>query len=336
MGRRVFQPLSVRGALDTENPISDRDPGTLVTALDLGHKWWGPRHGGKSFGHPHNLTAADLPRPGTLVGFGGAGSYVVGPFVSPDQRDLGTQWSLDLVFRADSVNHDTFDEALIFQWVLKTTATTIKAITVGIRGTSAGGDERKIRATITPTSAADTAATTKTLDGTTQLTVGTDQEDRHHVRLVRDGATATLFVNGVSEATASGMSRSNGHEGSSTVGQWVLGDATNPYFKGRIYYVRLRDGVFDTYPLRAYPEPAFPRTQTTKLQVAGSGTGGIVDDLSLFQSEGVETGTSAESEPDQWPLLTPVQAINHYTDLKGRVWNVVICGGMIYYQRLST
>ena len=335
MGQDVIQDLDTRAPLDTSNQISDRAPGTLVVALDVGHRWWGPREGGKSITQPHDMPTVDKPRSQTHSSFDGASTYVHGPFVSSDQRDLGVRWTLDIVFSADSVDHGAFDEAIIFKWVVKTSATAVDAITVGLRGTSAGSAERKIRATITPTTAADTPGTTKTLDATTQLTVGTDEEDRHHIRLVRDGKTATLYVNGTSEATASGMSKRNGHVGSADVGRWEMGNAAAPNFKGIIFYAALRDGVYENAD-RGYPMAVFPRSGTFRLladpiNLAAS----TMTDHSLYRAHGPVFGDASGGPQDSHPHPTPVQGMATFTDIKGIVWNVVICGGMMYTKRVG-
>lgn len=332
---RILIPLDTRARLDSANPPTDRPPGTLVTALDVGSRWWGPRLGGKSFSNPHNMPSGDEPRGQSVTTFDGAGAYVTGAFQSPEQRDLGTRWTLDIVFSADSVNHATFDEAIIFKWTTKTSATAIDAITVGIRGTSAGGSERTIRATITPTSSPDVAGTTKTLDSTTQLTVGTDEQDRHHIRLVRDARTARLYVNGASEATAGGMSKSNGHVGSADVGQWELSSGAAPNFKGIVYYATLRDGVYGN-PERGYPMPVFPRADAFRVAIDGMAQGtATVPDHSLYRAHGTPLNVGATSAPDQHPYPTPVQGMASFTDIKGRAWNVVVCGGMVYYRKVS-
>lgn len=335
MGQSGIQDLSTRAPLDTSNEVSDRPPGTLVTALDCGHRWWGPRHGGKSLTQPHDMPTGDLPRAYAHITFDGSSTYAHGPFVCSEQRDLGNRWTLDIVFRADSVNHGAFDEAIIFKWVIKTSATAIDAVTVGIRGTSAGASERTIRATITPTSAADTAGTTKTLDGTTQLTVGTDEEDRHHIRLVRSGKTATLYVNGTSEATASGMSKRNGHVGSADVGRYEIGNAAAPNFKGVVYYAAFRDGVYENAE-RGYPMPTFPRAGAYRLLAdAIELQSATFTDHSLYRAHGPAFNAGSTSGADLHPYPTPVQGMATFTDIRGISWNAVICGGLLYYKRVG-
>ncbi len=141
MGQRILVPLNVLAPLDTSNPLSSLPPGTLVTAEDLASRWWGPRLGGASLSQPHDYaTAAKLPGPGDLLAFDGTDSYVSGVFASPEQRDLNDSWTLDLSFRATSVDHGTFDDATIFRWELNPA---LDAIKVTIRGKAEGEDRDK-------------------------------------------------------------------------------------------------------------------------------------------------------------------------------------------------
>lgn len=333
----VHVPMPVQGALDTNGPVSNRVPGTLVEATDLDTLAWAARRCLTQKSWVYRCPSGTFPNPKvpTFDGTSGYGSVVMRPI---QQVNLGTRWTLDLVFNPEAVSHSADATVPLFQWWLSG----IEAIGVYLRaGGAPGSAQRKLVAVVTPTSAPGVAGTPVTLSGTTQLTVGALQGTVHHARLVRDRGSLALLADAVTEATSSSLSAAQRHEvGSGTVGTCYLGTASgvglagNHLFKGRLLRALLRSGAA-TDPTRGMRDVSFHGGPGCHLLVHGKmlTTFGQREG-SPYQSELSWTGMTHEdvTEPAPW-FSSGIQGGCYFVDSLGRGWNVVAAGGTIFAKR---
>lgn len=335
----VHPPLPVQGALDTSGPIGSRPAGTLVEATDLDTLSWAPRHGFTQRSWVYRAPAASFPNHGLPV-FDGTLGYGSTVMRVKEQYNLGTKWTLDVVFRPETVTHSSDAAVPIFQWYLGFEAIGLYLVAGG----AVSGAQRKLQLLVTPTSAPGVAGTTSTLTGTTQLSVGTALVNTHHVRAVRDGATLTLTCDGVQEAEATNLSAAQRHEASATVATSAtayLGTASGlatgatHLFKGRIARALLRSSAA-TDATKGMRDFSFPKSPGVRFAHCGrmtySGLGQIEE--SSFGAPLRWSGMTFENvtEPAPW-FETPIQGGTYFVDSLGRAWNVVVCGGWIYARR---
>lgn len=335
MGKMQHIELSVSGKLDTANPSTNRAPGTLLEATDVAPLWWGPRNG--------FTQQTWLQTTGFFVWlFDGTSDLIDYKMRSQQQFNLATKWTLDVVFRANTIGHSADATVPIFQWDLNG----IEAIGLYIlAGGSAAGDQRKIRAIVTPTSSPAVAGTPATLTGTTQVIVGTSMQSTHHARLVRDGANLTLTVDNMAEASSSSFSAVQRHEAAviaSTVCHAYVGTARglatggNHLFSGRICSAILR-AYAASDATKGMRDPSFVRTQATRFALCGYRTGRAGNqEQSLFGGDFATNPASfsGESLASPW-FLTRVQGGTYFRDIYGHTWDSVMKGGLVYSRRVA-
>lgn len=246
---RYGLPLPVTGDLDTANPKGNRPYGTLVEAKDLSGRFWGPREGSQSF---TRAWETDGPGNGTLYdGITLLGTNQVAGVASSYEhqfRDLGTTFTLDIWFRLDETAYATSDDEI----GLYSFNTSVGAISVGIHGGTQGGNATKVLVAIDTSTTRSTAASTVSFTSTNTVSAGTDQEDKHHLRIVRDGATATLFIDGVQEGQTTGLSAINPINGpldTRAIVQLGGSGTSDVALKGAIFGCVLRDGTYDSLPI---------------------------------------------------------------------------------------
>lgn len=333
MGAMQHVELPVSGRLDTANPSTSRPPGSLVEAIETAHLWWGPRPG---------FTQQTWPtRSATGYVLDGTNDYFDLYMRSQQQFNLPTKWTLDVVFRPTEVTHSSDTYVPIFQWYLSGVAT------IGIylvAGGSLSGDQRKVRALVTPTSSPGVAGTSLDITGGTQVSVGTAVENVHHVRLTRDGDTLALRVDNVADATSTGLVAAQRHEAAvaaSTVCHAYLGFASglalgaNHLFKGRIHTAVLRAGVVGTDATKGLRPFAFSRAAGIRLAYFGNMNGGN-NDQSLFGNDFTTKPATTEAESNGRPYwLEPIQGGAHFVDAFGKPWNAVMTGGALLFRRVA-
>lgn len=321
--------LPVQGQLDTANPVTNRADGTLVEAIDVSPLWWGPRFGFTQQTWPNRVAGCYL--------FDGTDGYVSCVMRSKQQFNLPTAWTLDVVFRPTLVSHSTDVSVPIFQWDLNG----VEAIGLYILANGeSSGNRRKIRATVTPTSAPGVAGSGVTITGTTQQSVGTSMLNTHHARLVRNGANLTLTVDNLTEATSTSLSATQRHEAavaaSTSCTAYLatgrgIATGANHLFNGRIMRTLLRVGAA-TDPAKGFRDFQFPEHPSVRF--CQRGIYGM--DLSSFTGTlGISSsGTTLDTEtPAPWSG-SPVQGGTYWKDSRGRGWNVVVTEGNLYWRRV--
>lgn len=332
--REVPISLSVAGRLDTANPRTNRPDSTLVEATDLAHRFWGPRRRLTQRTWAYKIPSASYPNPQTWI-FDGNNSQVTGAMRTREQFNLPTAWTVDLIIRPSGVSHSADVNLPILRWDF---GASLYAFEVGIKGGGASaGSQRAIYATVTPTSSAGVAGTTRTLTGTTQQSVGTALKNTHHIHLVRDGATATLSVDGVQEAQATNVSATQRHESSTGVTGSVsalLAAGTgggNHLYAGRILAAVVRVGAF-TDPLTSFRDLAAMRHSCTRFAVYGVST----RDHSLYDTPLTASSTTQENVTEPSPWFSPaIQAGAYYVDIFGTAWNAVLIHGTLTWRRVG-
>jgi hypothetical protein len=249
--RRGGLNLDVRGELDTSYPISDRPHGTLVEAKDLSPRFWGPRRGSQSFTRiwegPGTASLYDLV---TFNDSSGA-STALGSGHDTQYIDLGTKFTIDLMFRLDGGLGSDFGMLYGFG------NESYGYVTIFVRGDGQGTNVMCADLVTSPTRS--TQASVVSLTGTTVVGAGTAAVNRQHVRLVRDGATLTLYYGGKVEATSSAVSATNSvYSPIGTIGYvWIMGSNavvragsfTTVPVTGDMNCAILRDGAFTSEPI---------------------------------------------------------------------------------------
>lgn len=341
MPEPVAFPIPVRGALDTKDPESALPTGTLIDATDLAHRHIGPRPGRSVAG-----TVNGLSQPArTMLTFGGVDTYILYPYLA-EQHVMGLGWSIDLVFEFTGLSSSP-----MAIYCHGSTANNDILITLLGSG-SAAGDQRKVRA-IVSASTASAISTTTTLTGTTQLTQSGGASPAvtptviHHVRLVRNAGSLYLYVNGALEASdTSTISSTVGNAGPGSDAGTALGrnsaSAANTYFTGWIYKALVRNGIHQDLS-----DGFLDTCHASDPVVLLYANGGINlffmtteainagQEMSRFRNYGTVNGTEAyDSAANGFPSR-PIQSIMHYTDRYGRLINLVECNGRIFYDRAT-
>ena len=342
------QSIPVTGPMDTANPPTNRQPGTLLASVDVGTRTWGPRQSFKAMTWAGQATSISnqSSAAGTEFAFDGNNTYVKGT-MPREQVDLGTRWTLDVWFSMTTATAGS-SKAPIFQWWLDVVPTV--AIEVGVYNASHATNPNKVYAIIKTTSAPTTVAHTYTLVGGT-VVAGTSlttahKLERRGVRIVRDGATITLVDTlGSRDTSVVSAPLTERHEGVyANNGAWLLADTTtgtNSLFKGVVHKVCLRSGadssVFADF---AAIEHAYPRSRDVIFSATGSDTvgGGYVKDYSRFGSHGKiynTGGASPFASIRRHPYVVKTQGIGTFTDNRGVTMSLIMAGGLLHYRKMS-
>lgn len=330
-------PLPPRGDLDTRNPVTDRLPGTLRTAKDMHHRAWGPRRGGKWF-------AGAMQAPGTASLYDAItlnGVDTAGTATSRDDqfRNLGAQFTLDLWFRYEDTAYAAGKNTVgLYQFQTGVSAN-YGYVTVFIYG-PAHADAGKIRVAITTNPAEGSANASVGFTGSTAIGAGTAQTDKRHVRVVRDGTTAVLYVDGVSDGSTTGLSATHGVLGAGgavvRIGRnsAVLA-ADEVTFKGHVYGAMLRDGAFASQPIEAVmPTVAWARN-VHHYHIGRSIAYGGADhyfDAGRFGAHAILDGASysvAAAVDNAAPAPCPVQGLRTWTTRTNRTATSAMIGGAL-------
>lgn len=338
--------LNTRGLLDTAMPITDRDPGTLVTAQDVSSQHLGPRPGMVSFAR-----CGEGPGNGFLYGYvtfdgsdGGA------RFLSSDdaQCNVGTKWTIDIWFRlTDHTYSGASGEDLI---PLVHHASSNGHIYVSLVGPSDATHVGKVHVSILNTASVGvSSASTYTQRGSVAVPEGTTQDKNTHVRVVRNGSSLTIFVNGVVNTVGASSGTLVATEGiyelSGGGAQVGFGfDADTGMadgFKGRFYGACLRDGAFDAYPIEtSFPEN-FRGRNVHWFLIGRRITDGSIPhlmDLSRFGTHAIICGTGftvTAANDNDFPVPAPVQGIGSWTSRRARRTVAVMIGGRLARKQVS-
>lgn len=329
--------LPVRGPLDTADPISDRPPGTLVEAIDLSPRYWGPRVGSLAFTRiwegPGTASLYDYI---TLKGTNNARG--LGRSYEPQFRDLGTTFTLDLWFR---IEEWTYAASAVEVGIYEFSCSGIGDISVGVYGGTQGGNELKLKVGITTSASRSSPASTVTITGTTALSTGTTELDKHHVRVVREGATATVFLNGAQDGQTTSLSATNPiNSGFNSPGNVILGisSTSDLSFYGRIFGAVLRDGAFDTHPIEKVM-PHDPWARTVRHYILGRDVtfggehhffdaGRFAVHPRLIYNSGSDYSVTSSND-NGFPAPAVVQGMRTWTSRYNRTVTSVMAGGAL-------
>jgi hypothetical protein len=328
-------PVPVRGELDTRNPITDRAPGTLVTARDLHPSHWGPRRGSLSF------TRA-WESPGTALLYDNiqfTQSAATSTFTQTNEKsvkELGTKFTADIWFRLEDTGYAAGKNS-IGLWEHSISGCGIGISIFGPNHASTG----KVRVEVVTAPTTTTTDTPVVITSTATVPVGTAQTDIVHLRLVRDGASLYLYLNGTLDTSVgtlvatSPIRQREEDTGTLRVARDAFGPATSIEFKGRIYALVLRDGAFRTSPIEAMlPENPWARNIHYYILGRNYDLGSTSDHLFDAGRFGIhprlwDTGfavTAANS--NSAPANCRVQGMDSWTTRSGRQGTVVVAGGI--------
>ena len=276
----------------------------------------------------------------TVIEFDATNDYVLYRYLA-EQMTLPLEWTLDVLFEPTAVG---------------TTSGTICALNgaahtdiwLYLDGSASGGtNPRNVVCTVQASNTGGSSGAAVTVRDTTQRTLSSagtpvvDPVKIYHVRVVRNGAALSLKVNGT-ETTGTGLSTTVGHayagDGISVGG--LSSSLANNYYGGWIYKVLLRsgqwtnlkDGWIDMVHTKANPVLL---NSTGGLYQQWVGSGSMGQETSRFRNFGSVVGSPTTDNLTASPFLYPVQAINTYTDKNGRVWNLVMVNGRMFYQRAT-
>lgn len=337
----VLQPVRIdpTGKLDATNPASGLPAGTLIEAVDTASRWLGPRRGSLAYTHARTYpTSARRPWAASMA-FDGNNDYTSDVMDVDTQRDMGTRWTLDVGFDPYDFSLGAYTEAQICGFRIDNT---IWAVRVYLLGPGSGGNTRKIKVSVTPTSSRGVAGTTVSITGATQITLEPAVGKifghyRHDVRVVRDGANLYLYVDGVLDASATTLSATQPHQGTAgQSGKWFICNDTplgsNDLFRGEVYWFTIRDGVYQTNIKRNRTDLSHPWAKDVRLHVVCSSSHGSAqgNDHSRFGRHDLPAPTG---NTILYPFLGRVQGLGHFTDREGRGWNVALVGGVLYWLR---
>ena len=214
MATRLPLDLTVRGPLNTSDPKSDRPPGTLLEAQDLAHRWWGPRRGRKTVAWPIGSESRQVTPGRAAINFT-SGDFVTGQIVDYAQ-DIKDSFTLDIVLRLRQAPAGSEE---IFQWRTASAAdlivrlhssATYGRVQVFFNGISGGAH----------------------LTGSAILANGISDDTKiAHIRVVRDGTSAYLYVNGVLDDSATGLSspKITWLSAPNTRETWLIGGTTGTF-----------------------------------------------------------------------------------------------------------
>lgn len=341
--------LDTKAPLDTANPPTDRDPGVLLEATDLHHRYWGPRKGGKQIAWPHNNATPPTPAP-LLMPFDYASvtpSSIVG-HTDAAQRDLGTKWTCDIVFRLANLDSTAGADVLsLFRWICWVSGANAYGLQIGVYNT-AHASAGKVYAKLTTTATPGTATAEFTLTGATTVTTGAGDTYVHHIRVVRDGVGLYVYLDGTLDVSSTSLTSYYPTQGptSSLEGYWSIGrDATDigTPFTGDLYYICLRDGAFRTGPISPTC-PVYATSPVVRLllipsvftQTSTDRGYSMIPDYSIYEAHGEIKGlrpTPAASTSFAYPK--PIQGIGSWYDMKGVSGSAVMSGGVLYWRRKS-
>lgn len=328
--------LDCRANLETSMPVSDRDPGVLVEAPDLSGKFIGPRRGDSSF-------TRCWEGPGTAALYDkitfttGASTFATGVSYEDQFRDLGTAFTLDLYFRLSAVAYASGkDEIGLYSFL----ANSLGKIDVTIMGPNSTDHER-IRVRVITTNTRIVADTAVTITGTTRIQYGTDQINKQHVRVVRDGKNLYLYLNGVLDASSSSLvATSPLYATLGTKATVLLGKTSNladptVTLKGNIYGAILRDGAFTSQPIEA-TMPCAPWAPNVHHYYIGRAypTSSLsrVFDASRYGAHATISGSNysvVSANDNTAPAPAIVQGIKTWTTKTNRTATSVLCGGVL-------
>lgn len=346
MGQDVPIQFPVSGPLDTSRPSTNQPPGVLVKAINTATKALGPRRGMKQMSWvgrtPTSGISVYIPGACPDFSFDGTNTYVKG-ITALEQKDLSNRWTMDVAWHAYAAR-SVVTPVPVFQWRIDSSIT---AINIGVYG-SGHANANKVYATVKTTSSAGTVASTYTLVGGTVLYGDKDTYlsngsiIRCFVRLIRDGANLYLLDSTGATASSSSLSASQPHTGNaSQAGSWLFADdgnlGANATFQGLVLRAVLRDSVAPTTVPPPAIEHIFPHSRSvrffssTKLL-----TSTHVADQSSYRAHGLvsSAGATVNVGDRHHPFAKTVQGIGSFVDTNGQALSAVMCGGLLFYQRV--
>lgn len=305
MRERVPLDIPVSAGLDLANPISGLRVGKLIRAKNKAAGVWGPRHG--------NTHIDKAARTRGAVAFNGTTTYLTA-YYNPRQMDLGKKFTIDLL---------------------------IKLGAVGAQRHVAGQDAAAVPAwDCTVESTGAIAAYFKDNgDNNVQLTTTTtySEDDVLSVRLVRNGATVYLYVDGVIEATNNGTLSAAAVAKINADSDLLIGKTptygSGSYFNGTFGGLYIRSYV-DTNFKYAFSEMPYPHGEGVLAAWTGetSESNAYVRDYSSYRNNAF---VSNHSSGTKVPIgIEPVQFMKCSTAIDGRRRNLVVVGGRLYSEEV--
>lgn len=338
MTRKYTLPIGTTEELNTALPVSNLPPGSLIAATDTHTRYWGPKRGSAAFTQAQEGPGTAALYNAITQNYVTSGAYGYARSYEDAFRDLGTKCTLDIFFRLEDIAYASAVNGIGLHGFQANGSGA--GIDVDVRG-GAHTDHERIRVTITTAPTRGTAAASVSMTGTTRISYGTGQTNKHHARVVRDGTTATLYLDGVQDAQMTILVANNPINGvlGQEYGQVLLGysGTANIPFKGHIYGASLRDGSFSSQPIenRMICSPWARNTHYCYLGrqiLLGSApcffdAGRYGVHAPLHYGAGDYTITAANDNAA--PIPSTVQGLTSWTTLTNRSVNSVMCGGLL-------
>lgn len=332
MGNYVPVPLNVRAALDTAMPETDRSPGTLVTAVETHHRYWGPRRGTKAFTSAYEASGSAMGY--NYISFDGVDDLAQTDGVYGQGANLGTQWTLDLYFNLTNYTYaPTKDYIALYTYALAGGVGFYPIRVLIDRRTNHQGE---IIVKINTTSAPNTPDSVVTLT----WTGGGSSNTRRHITIVRDGATCALFENGVQVASTGVLAATHPHE--DVYNGYARVAFSNPlagdeaYFLGKIYMAVLRTSADLTRTAREESGPTYCGSDIRHYYVGtvaeiGMGSYDYLWDIGPFGAHALLGGSPTWGSIDQLPpFFAPTQGFGTCVTVDGKTMQAAVVGGRLY------
>lgn len=337
MGQMRPFALPIDGELDTNNPITDRPPGTLVVARDCESHFFGPRKGSLA-------PTRTWEEPGTAIFYDSVTMtsddtyWHVGGY-EDQQRDLGTQLTMDIWFRITDFAYNS-GTILLYSFL-----NTGGQVMIGI---DSAANTRRLYTGFISSSARGTPNTTFTMVGTTLVTAGSTQAHRHHVRCIRDGSQWSVYLDGLADAATSSSGTIvateriegviNGAFGLGIGGQntGTILPGTEAKLKGIVYAALLRDGAYTQAPIEATLPHNSRGRGVHHYFINRKWDNGTTNyhgtDLSRYGCHPRIVGTNytaSGAQDNNPPASGVVQGLTTWSTRKGRTATAVMVGGLL-------
>lgn len=307
--------LNPRGQLDTANPPTDREPGTLVAAEDVHPAYLGPREGALS---GDNFTTGAILN--TPYVFNGTDVYGVGFVGKTENYDIPMNWTYDWWGKPDLGTPST--ERPLF-YIFGPTGTFYVAIGNGavnlnFRGTSSRG-------------VAEGAGNLSTANAVTLTSLA-----KVHVRIVKSLTTVTIYYDGVAVYTVTNarygypIEEPLGLASSTSKTLYIGNDAATKFYKGVMYGTLLRSGAYSDTPFSQAMPNHIGANFIHYYIGRGTNTKTYMNDYGSYAAHAKMIGTvTTTSSVIDAPCTTPIQGMGTFTTRDNKTIGLAVSAGFI-------
>lgn len=332
-------PISTVGPLDTTNPPTDRPAGTLIEAINLGSRWWGPRIPNRADSW-YGQFETDGSEQAQFMEYDGTSSQSIGRTMAEGIKNLGTSWTLDVWCglkdaAADLAYANAYPKIPVFAWA----TTPLIYVWITSPMSASGGDPLgTIHVQVKTTDNAGSVLHTYELQSNVVMPVNTggwssNFDKIRHIRVVRSGSSLAMYVDGVVADSDTVAADEAHYVAASMPATWLMGTFTggSGYFKGIIPCVSLRDGAHTT-TFDSGLQPQNPWAKDCRLHIGcvySGRSGDVLIDASRSRMHGRHFPTTAAANQCVIPSGAPIQGIGNFVNRSGKPVTAVMVGGKL-------